>query len=733
VSTKRKVIAAVAAVLVVAGGTVALRAGGGGSGDEEVVIVPQEVSRRTLQDVLTVDGELRREELRKINSPVDGRVSEVFVEDGDEVTVGDTLFALDGRAAVAVPGDFSFFRALDVGSDGPDVLQLERILDDSGYDPGRVDRLFTEQTRAALAEWQVEHGYGGATPEPDEVVTVSLQSNSAGYEVGKANTVAITIGPTVPSASGAALAGGPPSAVPAVARGAALVRPAAGTPDKPIINVSVSPAEVDEGGSVTFTFTSDPAPAASTTVDLTIDGDADGGEDAEDADYEEIADSVVFPAGKTTHRITVRTFVDDVVEEDEDITVGLSDQFGNDPNYVVGPSSEATATIRANGEDLVPELTITADTEVVAEDETASITIESTVELNRDLDIVIEGSGSATSGDDFVELDEEVTLTAGDTEVSFDVQARADDDVEPDEHLTVRIGAGSGYVVGSPGEVTVTITSDNVPEMNLIGGGRVSEGGTASFLIVSDQPVVEDTSVNYQVSGSADPGTDFEALPGTVIMPAGASSVEVPVRTLDDDVVFQPSDMLVADWPARVGVVEVDEGEFMLQGDVLLTLTEPAFTVTMSLSPSDRSEVEIGMEVEVELAAGGQEEVPGVITELDDTATVTGEGDNATESYEGVIEVTEELAGVDGASVTIDVTLDERVDVLAVPVAAVLSSGGGQQVRIVDEDDGTIERVDVEVGLVDDEFVEIVDGLDGDEFVIVSVDADASDGESPSP
>ena len=36
------------------------------------------------------------------------------------------ILSLDGRPAVA-NGDFSFYRALDVGSDGPDVLQLERI------------------------------------------------------------------------------------------------------------------------------------------------------------------------------------------------------------------------------------------------------------------------------------------------------------------------------------------------------------------------------------------------------------------------------------------------------------------------------------------------------------------------------------------------------------------------------------------------------------------------------
>ena len=52
--------------------------------------------------MLSVNGELRREKTQTINAPTDGRVSEVNVDDGQEVNVGDVLFALDGRAAVAV-------------------------------------------------------------------------------------------------------------------------------------------------------------------------------------------------------------------------------------------------------------------------------------------------------------------------------------------------------------------------------------------------------------------------------------------------------------------------------------------------------------------------------------------------------------------------------------------------------------------------------------------------------
>lgn len=671
------------------------------------VIIQRPVERRTLKDVLTIRGELRREELQAINSAIDGKVSSVAVEDGQTVGAGDVLFALDGRAAVAVNGSFSFFRPLDVGSDGPDVQQLEEILSAAGYGVGRVDSLFTEDTRRGLARWQIDRGYGGATPEPDETITVSLGSNSAGYTLGKRNTAAFTIGPSVPTvrASGAHDA----------------TRFSIGPKDShlPTLTITASPERVDEGQTSIVTIASDPAPDTDLTVDLTIGGDATGGPaDDEDSDYVEFDTPITFPAGATTFDIAVDTLVDQVVESAEDITIALTDQFGNDPNYKVGPVNQATIRINANGDDLVPELTVSVDNDVIGENGAATITIDSTVESNEDIDLFYLLGGSAVNGTDYQELEGDVTLPAGSTSTTVTIQARADDRVEGDETVLFALEPRDHYVLGPQNAVEIKIESSDVPEMTLRGGGTIAEGGSGTFIIVASQPVVEDTSVNYSVSGSATPGIDYRALSGTVVMPAGASQVQVAIRTLDDDVIFQPSDMIVANWPARIGTVDVDEGEFVLQGSQVLSLTEPDFAITLGVSPSDRAELQLGQRVTVNLEAGDQE-VDGVLTSLDDVATVDGAGN---EIYEGEVEAEGDLEAVDGAAVTIEVTLTERTDVLAVPVAAVLQEAGERVVRIIN-DGGTISRIVVEIGLVDDEFVEIVSGLEGDEIVVVSVDA----------
>ena len=680
------------------------RQSGGDSTSNTLLITPRSVERRDLSDVLTVSGEVRRDETKKINSAVDGKVSQINVEDGDTVEIGDGVFALDGRTAVAVPGDFSFYRELTVGSVGPDVKQLETILNDGGYIIRDVDTLFTEDTRSALAKWQFDRGYSGSSNENDETITASLSPNGAAYSVGRENTAAFVVTQAVPTSSGSSLR-------------AAVI--------KPTLNISVDKSTVAEGEEVTFTITSDIAPTSDLTIAINTAGSATAGDDPiNDDDYDTILGSVTIKAGELTTSFTSKVFVDNTIEDEEDITVSMTTQFGNDPTYALGNTNQLRVVIPANGSELRPLLTVKASSETISEGSSITFTVRTSVKSNRDIKFNATISGSASQDVDFLTPDVDTyTINAGDYSVDVQIQIRRDDTVEPDENLILTIGADtppSGkterYFLGDITSAEVTIQSEDLPEMTLVGGGTVAEGRTGSFRIVADAPVTEDTSVNYQMSGTAQNGADYKALSGTIIMKAGSSSVTVPINVINDDVTFKPSDMLVADWPARIGKVEVDEGEFVLQGNVVLSLTEPQFTITMKVSPTDRAELVIGQAVFVDLKVGGQI-LPGTISELNDSATVGSAGE---ELYEGTITVTGEFSAVDGATVSIDVTLDEALQVLAVPVAAVLRSADGDEVRIVN-DAGTITRVKVTIGLIDGEWVEIKDGLKGDELVVVDI------------
>ena len=716
---------AVVVALVLVGTLVWPGIGGGGdssdSTNEGPTFVVAPVERRTLVDEITVRGEIRRDQLQRITSGVDGRVSTVLVDDGETINAGDVLYAIDGRAAVAVDGEFSFYRRLDVGSDGPDVLQLETILSNDGFDVGVVDQLFTEETRAGLREWQVNRGYGGETPEPNENIVVSLRSNNAGYTIGARNTISFELEPSVPNQ--------PVSYENHQTGTSRSLLYSAGDNDpstytsilfqednRPRIEVTVNPQTVVEGNSATFTFTSDIVMPTDTVIDYIVAGSATAEDDYDDGPLD---GSFIFPQGTQTFDLEIQTLTDDEIESEEEIVIEVGDGFGIGENlpYVPGALREARLAITSPPGDF-QTIKVSATSVTVNEGSNVSFEFETDLVSNEDTTITFTVGGTARSGSDYFAEDLEIDLPANAETVTVTFETRDDTIVENDETLSITItpNADETYVVGSPSSASTTIESNDLPELIIEGGGSISEGSSGEFIIRADQPVVEDTSINYALSGSATPGRDFNELSGTVVMPAGQSEVRVTIETIDDDVVFLPGDMVVASWPARVGTVSVDDGEFILLGQEVLTLTEPDFTITLTLNPTDRGNLEVGMAVEVEIQASDEEAVPGVILELDETATVTGEG---SERYEGVIETLEALDAVDGASVNVDVTREEKVDVITVPIAAVLQDGQGNDVVRVVLVDGTTTQVQIETGLSEGAFVEVTEGLAGDELVLV--------------
>jgi multidrug efflux pump subunit AcrA (membrane-fusion protein) len=725
--TRSQIMGAFVALALVAGLVIVWQVTGEEeSNDNPIEILTDTVGRQTLRDELTLNGELRRDELSTINSPFDGRVSQVGIADGEEIAAGDVILSLDGRPAVAVNGEFSFYRTLDVGSDGPDVLQLERILFEAGYDPGNIDRLYTEATRAALRNWQIDYGYGGATPEPEETIIISLQPSN-GYQVGDKDTQAILIGPSVPS----------PGDTPATSGGGAGIIP---FQDDPItaIGVQITEATITEGETLDVVLTANPAPVVDTQIQLAFGGDATGGDPDDiadpdiDVDYldDPLEDSpIVWPANAETFTLTLETFTDTVDEDDETWTISITPEqpIGSGINYDPAPLNTLTVTIEDATPDEVPtfELTIESGDEEIDEGEAATFTITADRELGREVEVRYSLTGTATEDDDYAEQDTDPSFVfpAGADETTVTIATVQDTTIEPTESLTMTLQPSDDptdeYLLGSSISGTVRIQDEDEPELTIVGSEvRVAEGGAVAVTIRADEAPSSDISVDYQVGGTATMGTDFSVLTGTITFPAGARQVDLLVQTLDDDVIFVPSDMIIADWPARVGTVFVDEGETVQLGQSLLTLTEPDFTITLFANPTDRSEIALGQVVTVELEAGDQE-VEGRIVELDDAAIIT---DSGGERYEGVVDVTGELAAVDGATVRIEVVLDERIDAMVVPRAAVFQDAtGNPSVRVIDAE--TLEQrvVAIETGIQEGSYTEVLSGLDGSEIIVVDV------------
>ena len=840
-------------------------------------LIAEKVSIRTLTEEIRISGEMRREELQSINASSSGRLSSVDLEEGDMIETDAKLFSLDGRPSVAVNGNFSFYRELSVGSQGPDVEQLESILSENGYAVGIVDQFFDEETRKGLAEWQKDFGFSGVTSEVEEMVTVSLMSNPSGYKVGAVNTVAIEI-------------------LPANGQTDLILDGRQGTPviaatQVPVVTISAKPSVVVEGGKAVLELISQPAPPTDIEIEIKFSGDA-----VENDDYIEIKKKVVIPKGKNSSKTEIIILSDDELEANEELIVELVGQFEDEESVspqtlkvfdlefqldelisrrpeieeekaeareerdglqsivrektsieqellelgiltmlqtieadvtsveaqelirldqilddanevlqrdkddcvnsnpentdfvcaspssatavaqqdkafndyfdylevVLDDSAELTASkslfdsledelernvylVESKREELrkaqaarwivgaqdevkvilddpqvpdVPVLVLSASSDTVSEPGTAVFSVDTTGEMVDDLTVFFEVKGDVQPGVDYNVPSGDTEIAKGAKKASISITIRDDSLVEDDEKLIVRLleDQNNKYSLSGESEALITVVSPDLPELKLIGGGKIEEGETAVVTVEADQAVTVDTSINYSVTGSAQAGVDYQVLTGSALLRSGETSLDIPIRSLQDDIVFKPGDMIVADWPARIGRVSFDNGDFVQSGSEILKLTEPQFAITLFSSPTDRAKLKTGQEVTVNLDAGDQES-EGVITQLDDTASSSG----GSELYEGIIETVDELIAVEGAVISIDVVVSEVMDAVVVPIAAVLTEGSDEKVRIVTKD-GKIERRVIETGMLDGAWVEVVAGVSPGEFVILEID-----------
>jgi hypothetical protein len=308
------------------------------------------------------------------------------------------------------------------------------------------------------------------------------------------------------------------------------------------------------------------------------------------------------------------------------------------------------------------------------------------------------------------------TIPPGANSIEVQVPTRLNGLVQPDAQLSLQLQPGSGYALGNPAAAETTIKSSDVPELNVIGGGSMAAGGTATFTITATQPALQNTTVSFAVTGTAQPGQDYQPLINTALLPAGQTSVAVSIATINSGVVFQPTDMITGSWPTRIGQVFVKPGDVVAPASQLFTLTDSNFTISLSASPSDRTQLKVGQSVTVQLQ-GGSAEATGVISELDNFVTVS--ATIGAETYMGKISVGD-LGAADGATVTIKVTVQAANNVLTVPIAAVKQDGLGRDVvRVINLGTGHITEVPVQTGLSDSSYIQIDSGLSEGQVVLV--------------
>jgi hypothetical protein len=171
--------------------------------------------------------------------------------------------------------------------------------------------------------------------------------------------------------------------------------------------------------------------------------------------------------------------------------------------------------------------------------------------------------------------------------------------------------------------------------------------------------------------------------------------------------------------PTRVADVAVDVGTIVGPGTPVLATSTVRQEVQMWLDADRQDLVDIGDTVGLELP--NDTTTTGTVADVSDVVTTIGTGPDARRVFEVTIRLDDSsvVAGLDEAPVDIEVISEEAVDVLAVPVDALLALAEGGYAVQVQQPDGSSRFVSVDIGKFADGLVAVTGDVQEGDFVLV--------------
>ena len=444
------------------------------------------------------------------------------------------------------------------------------------------------------------------------------------------------------------------------------------------------PADVYEGAGASTTFRVRLSRAAAdevTVAYVTEDATAKAGDD-----YTAVSGTLTFSAGQTSKTVTVALVNDDVGESSETFRLKLSSASSN---AVLG---DDTATALILDDDGLPTLSV-ADAAAQTEGSTSSFTVSLSRSSARAATVAYAtrddptaGSAAAVPALDYTAASGTVTIPARSTSATVTVNLLDDSFDEHTETFWLRLSSPTGATIVDGTAVGTINDDDPLPKLK-IADASAGEGSDLSFAVSMDAASGRTVAVPWATRAlspgtkSALPGSDYTAVSGTATFVSGATTAQVTVTSLADDLAEEDERFTVQlgtptsavlDDAAAVGTIIDDDSEPRVSiADTSVDEDSGPAEFKVTLSRASGLPVTVGYSTADVTATDPDDYAPAAVRTLTIPAA-------STEGLISVAIVDDDLA--EGAE-TFTVTL-------ANPTNAVIASGAGTATGTIVDDEG---------------------------------------------
>ncbi|HTP74757.1 MAG TPA: immunoglobulin-like domain-containing protein, partial [Burkholderiaceae bacterium] len=384
------------------------------------------------------------------------------------------------------------------------------------------------------------------------------------------------------------------------------------TIDTSTVSLTATPT-VAEGGSIVYTASL--TSLAQTAVTVTLSTGA----------------VITIAAGRSSGSVAVAAPGDDVYLDAGNVSATIANATGgNFEALAINPAAATTA------------VTDTIDTTTVSLTATPSVAEGGSIVYTASLTSVATSAVTVT-----LDNGATITIAAGASVGTASVNAPADDVYVDAGSVAAHIGAVSGggfenlAIDATPAVTAVTDTID-ATTVSITGAASVAEGASAGYTVSLTSVAQSPVTITLAYGGTAVDGSDYTGVT-TVTIPAGASSANFSVATIDDALAEGAENFTVSLVSATGGNFE----QLAISGSANAVGTTIVDDDTAKIAVSDTTAIEGGYAVfAVTLSTASTTPITFTPTLASGTATVGSDTGTTLETFNGVAWVPVTGAGI---------------------------------------------------------------------------------------